>query len=252
MIKLEDLLMEGVFDKGILKAVFMAGGPGSGKTYVTQGLFGIPLKVGLTSAYGLKTVSSDTEFEMLLNKYNFGTDIDAMPNEVFRMLTDPSYEDYSNLRGYAKSLTKARLSKYMDGRLGVIIDGTGDKYKKVAALKKKMEAAGYDCYMVFVHTDLKIAHARNMERPRKLKPEIVEDSWHAVQKNIGFFQGLFGGSNFLIADNSDTLDEKSSQKKFSMLLKQGLDKFVNKSIQNPIGKKWIEKQKILTKNKYKK
>ena len=30
MIKLMDLLKEGVYDKGILKAVFMAGGPGSG------------------------------------------------------------------------------------------------------------------------------------------------------------------------------------------------------------------------------
>ena len=29
--KLMDLLSEGVYDKGILKAVFMAGGPGSGK-----------------------------------------------------------------------------------------------------------------------------------------------------------------------------------------------------------------------------
>ena len=30
---LKQLLTEGVFDKGILKAVFMAGGPGSGKTF---------------------------------------------------------------------------------------------------------------------------------------------------------------------------------------------------------------------------
>ena len=35
---------EGVNDPGILKAVFLAGGPGSGKTYVTRGLFGIPKK----------------------------------------------------------------------------------------------------------------------------------------------------------------------------------------------------------------
>ena len=34
MVKLKQLLEEGVFDKGILKAVFMAGGPGSGKSYV--------------------------------------------------------------------------------------------------------------------------------------------------------------------------------------------------------------------------
>ena len=33
---------------------------------------------------------------------------------------------------------------------------------------------------------------RNMERPRKLNPEIVEKGWNEVQKNKIFFQGLFG------------------------------------------------------------
>ena len=44
MIKLIDLLTEGVYDKGIFKAVFLAGGPGSGKSYVAKQLFGIPNK----------------------------------------------------------------------------------------------------------------------------------------------------------------------------------------------------------------
>ena len=47
MIKLVDLLNEGVFDKGILKVVFLAGGPGSGKTYAARGLFGLPKKINL-------------------------------------------------------------------------------------------------------------------------------------------------------------------------------------------------------------
>ena len=32
-------LAEGVYDKGIFKAFFLAGGPGSGKTFVTQNVF---------------------------------------------------------------------------------------------------------------------------------------------------------------------------------------------------------------------
>ena len=42
MLKLMDLLTEGVYDKSILKAVFMAGGHVSGKSYVAKGLFGLP------------------------------------------------------------------------------------------------------------------------------------------------------------------------------------------------------------------
>ena len=88
MLNLKQLLTEGVFDKGILKAVFMAGGPGSGKSYVASQLFGIPPKINVSMS-GLKTVNSDTEFEFLLKKFGFDTfgtgrlDIDQWPDEVF-------------------------------------------------------------------------------------------------------------------------------------------------------------------------
>ena len=44
VLKLMDLLTEGVYDKTSLKAIFMAGGPGSGKSFIANGLFGIPKK----------------------------------------------------------------------------------------------------------------------------------------------------------------------------------------------------------------
>ena len=162
MVKLKDLLTEGVLDQGILKAVFLAGGPGSGKSFVAGELFGIPKKVNV-SAYGLKLVNQDKELTRMLNKYGFGTDLDDMPEEVFRQLTDPSYEDYSGLRSRAKELTADRKKLYMNGRLGLIIDGTGHKYNKIKEQKMELEEIGYDCYMVFVHTDLDIAQKRNME-----------------------------------------------------------------------------------------
>ena len=46
-IKDADVVVEGVNDPGILKAVFLAGGPGSGKTWVARGLFGIPDRVNV-------------------------------------------------------------------------------------------------------------------------------------------------------------------------------------------------------------
>ena len=48
MIKMLDLLEEGVQDKGIFKAVFLAGGPGSGKSYVAKQVFGIPDKLNIS------------------------------------------------------------------------------------------------------------------------------------------------------------------------------------------------------------
>ena len=237
------LIEEGVNDPGILKAVFLAGGPGSGKSFVASGLYGIPKKANV-SAYGLKLVNQDKALTTLLKKYGFGTDLDNMPEELFRQLTDPSAEDYSGLRGYAKDITNQQKKQYMNGRLGMIIDGTGHKFGKIRDQKMELEEIGYDCYMVFVETSLEIAQARNMERARKLKPSIVEDSWKDVQKNKEAFNGLFS-RNFIVVNNNDTLKPEAAEKKFEFLMKQGISKFIKKPIQNTQGKKWVEKQKIM-------
>ena len=238
------IIKEGYKDPGIFKAVFLAGGPGSGKTYIAKGLFGIPDKVNVSKT-GMKMVNSDKELKFLLKKYGFGTNLDSLPDELFRQLTDPKSDDYSGLRTYSKELTGVRKGLYQDGRLGMIIDGTGDDYKKIAKEKKELEKLGYDCYMIFVNTTLEVALNRNERRDRVLPERIVKQSHASVQKNIGGFQGLFGGSNFLIIDNNKDIDEEKAKKRFNMLAKQGVNKFVKEPIKKPIAKSWIRKQKML-------
>ena len=243
---IKPFLTEGVRDPGIFKAIFLAGGPGSGKSYVAKQLFGIPEKINVSKT-GLKMVNQDTELEMLLTKY-FGTvDLDNMPTDLFKQLTDPKYDDYSGLRAYAKSLSKERLRLYTEGRLGVIIDGTGHKFKSVKENRKKLMDMGYDTYMVFVNTSLEIAMKRNEERARALPADIVRKSWQDVQSNLAFFQGLFGASNFLIVDNNKFLSAAQAEKKFSMLVNQGLTKFLKKPPKNKIAKDWIKKQQHIKK-----
>ena len=251
MVNLKQLLTEGVFDKGILKAVFMAGGPGSGKSYVAGELFGIPKKINV-SVSGLKTVNSDTEFEFLLKKYGFETfgtgklDIDKWPDEVFDAIAGGD-EDSENMtvRKKAKLMTKDRKKTYMEGRLGMIIDGTGHDFQKIKKEKEQLEALGYDTYMVFVNTSLEVAHKRNKERERRLPEKILEKSWKDVQRNLGGFQALFGSSNFVIVDNSKFLKPEEAQKKFGKIVKKYIDKFVKKPIKNHIGKKWVKHNLLL-------
>ena len=242
----ESILTEGVNDPGIFKAVFLAGGPGSGKSYVASQLFGVPEKVNV-SAYGLKMVNQDTELENFLKKY-FGTvDIDNMPDDLFKQLTDPTYDDYSGMRTRTKELSKSKLKLYTQGRLGVIIDGTGHKYKAVKDERQDLLKLGYDTFMVFVNTSLDIAQKRNEERPRRLPANTVEHYWKEVQKNMAVFQGLFGNANFLLVDNNQHLSPKAAQKKFNMLVGKGISKFIKRPIRNKQAKKWIEKQKLLKK-----
>ena len=75
MIKLVDILTEGVYDPGIFKAVFTAGGPGSGKSYAASTLFGMPEKMPFVSAAGLKGVNTDSAFKTFLNKAGLNTDL---------------------------------------------------------------------------------------------------------------------------------------------------------------------------------
>ena len=237
-------LVEGVDDPGILKAVFLAGGPGSGKTYIAKGLFGIPDRINVSQT-GMKMVNSDKELKYLLNKFGFGTDLDSLPDEVFANLTNPSDPKYSGLRSFAKDLTGQRRKLYQNGRLGMIIDGTGDEFNKISMEKKELEAVGYDCYMIFVNTSLDVALERNEKRDRILPEKIVKDSHKAVTQNMGGYQGLFGGSNFMIVDNNKTLDEDAATKRFNMLVKQGIGKFIKTPLKNKRGLSWVRKNKIL-------
>ena len=101
--------------------------------------------------------------------------------------------------------------------------------------------------MVFVTTSLEVAQQRNESRPRKLPADLVEKSWKNVQKNMAFFQGLFGGSNFLIVDNNKHLSPEEAKKKFKMLVEKGIKAFIKKPIKSKIAKKWIQQQNLVPK-----
>ena len=244
----EDILNEGARDPCIFKAIFLAGGTGSGKSFVAQKLFGIPEKINVSKT-GLKMVNQDSELEMLLKKYFGTTDIDNMPDELFADLTGvdkqgkPVNYDTSGLRRFAKDLSQERLRLYTKGKLGVIIDGTGAKFAKIKKRRKELMDMGYDTYMVFVNTNLDVAMERNEKRDRVVPASIVKKSWQDVQNNMGAFQGLFGGSNFMIVQNNKVLSDAQIKKHFKMLVSKGIDKFLKKPPKNPIAKKWIRREK---------
>ena len=235
LLTLEQLMNEGVNDPGILKVFFMAGGPGSGKSFIASELFGFPKSnMGSVSyATGLKLVNNDNAFETMLKKagYDIGKLADYNKNER-------EWEKVIKIRNRAKSITKTARNNWISGRLGQVVDGTGKDFDKMASLKKLYEDLGYDTYMVFVNTSLEVAMERNRNRARKLPDDLVEDLWSKVQDNMGRFQKLFGKNEMMIIDNStydnaDLIDhvEKSILRK------------VRRPVQNRIGLDWIESQK---------
>ena len=246
MLKLMDLLTEGVHDKGIFKAVFMAGGPGSGKSYVAKELFGIPDRFNISMS-GMKMINQDKELKFLLKKYGFDPEwLDVYPDDVFDNITGASKDGHSGLRDFTKQLAQQRKRGYMSGKLGMIIDGTGHNFKKVKAERDILAKEWYDCYMVFVMTSLEVAQQRNKERDRVLPEKIVKRSWTDTRKNLGAYKALFGG-NIVVVDNSNYVDANEARHKFGDITKTYVNKWVNEPIKNPIGKAWVQDQLKLNK-----
>ena len=250
MLKLMDLLTEGVYDKGIFKAVFMAGGPGSGKSYMAQNIFGIPEKANV-SVSGLRVVNSDKQFMYMLRKYGFDpTQLAQYPDDVFKELGAPMKHGGTGLRDVAQELRVIEKQGYMSGKQGMIIDSTGSNFQKVKKHKKELEDAGYDTYMVFVMTSLDTALKRNTMRAekgeRELPKDIVTKSWKATRKNMGGLKALFG-KNFALVHNDKHLNDKEARHKFANLTKSYANKWVNGPIQNPKAKQWIKDQLRLKK-----
>jgi predicted kinase len=177
-------IQEGVYDPNIFNAIFLAGGPGSGKSYVVR---------KTTGGLGMKIVNSDEIYEKDLERA--GLDI-GKPEDIFS-------DEGQAIRLKSKSKTKARQSGWVDGRLGIIIDGTGKDVAKIGRQKALLDQLGYETMMIFVNTSLETAQIRNKERARTLPEKSVEQMWNNVQKNIGSFQSLFGSRNFIIVDNND-------------------------------------------------
>ena len=209
-----EFINEGVHDPAKLKAIFLAGGPGSGKSYVSK---------RTTGGLGFKHVNSDDLFEKGLEKHG----MEKTPENIY----SPKGQA---IRDRAKDLTKKREKGYAKGRLGLVIDGTGKDPEKIKRHSEHLRSLGYDTHMVFVNTSLETAKKRNRMRDRSLPDSEVEKMHHQVQNNLGHFQDHFGHDNMHIVDNNEA-DENLLHKTHKKIRK-----IAGAEVRNPIGRQWIK------------
>ena len=205
-------LQEGLQDPNIFKAFFLAGGPGSGKSYVVR---------YSTGGTGLRVVNSDDVFEKYLKDAGISM---KMGSE------DPRRD---KLRSKAKATTAGRQANYIEGRIGMVIDGTGKDYDKIREQKAELESLGYDTHMIFVNTSIEVALERNAKRERTVPEDAAILSWKAVQGNIGKFSSLFKGT-MVIVDNNKADDD------IEMITFKEVKRLLKKKVRNTRAKSWIE------------
>ena len=237
----EELLFEGVHDKAIFKAVFLAGGPGSGKDYILDNTL---------AGHGLTEINSDKALEYLMDKKGLDKTMPAS-EKIERDVT----------RGRAKSMAELRERLALHGRNGVIINGTGDDPEKIKRIKGRLEELGYDTSMIMVNTKDEVSAMRNVERGqrggRTVPESIRKEKWQAVQ-NARVDLGKIFGDKYIEFDNSEDLRSahpeivKAKKKEMLDIYKQ-MQKFVNSPPKSKQAKEWVaaelEKKDTLTVSK---
>ena len=223
----EEILREGVHDKGIFKAVFLGGGPGSGKDYVLSKTL---------DGHGLTEINSDKALEYLMDKE--GLD---------KKMPDDEEAQRNVVRKRAKNVTDLRQRLALHGRNGVIINGTGDDPEKYARIKDMLEKLGYETQMIMVNTEDEVSKQRNIERGqrggRTVPENIRTEKWQAVQDARPMFAKLFR-DNYVEFDNSYNAqtappEEVEAKKQELDRIFKNIQKFVSKPPKNDDAKGWI-------------
>lgn len=225
----ESYLTEGINDPGIFKAVFLAGGPGSGKDYILKQTI---------AGHGLTEINSDIAFEFLMKKHKLDMKMPADEEEKRNAVRD---------RGKQVSKTKNMLA--VDNKQGLIINGTGADPDELAEIKKMLEDEhGYETMMVYVATDNEVSKQRNIERGerggRTVPEKIREKKWKQAFEAKKVLSGIFGDSyievdNSLDLRNADVETIKAKKEEFNSIFKR-VKSFVGKSPKSKVAKQWIE------------
>ena len=184
MLEFKHFITEGLEDTASFKAIMMAGGAGSGKSFVIQ-------MAGLR-AVGMKVSNSDPHYEGMLAKAG----LTLSPNDIMSAQGQA-------IRGDAKILTDKQKEMWLKGRLGIIVDGTGKDLDDVKSECQAMMDMGYDVGMIFVNTPLETSIERDKNRTRTLGAKLVTQTWKAVQANRNGFKRMFG-TQFVEIENATT------------------------------------------------
>lgn len=241
-----DFITEGVEDPHIFKAVFLLGGPGSGKSTVRRLFFGgikkyrdpVTNKVtkteyveGLIPNIGLRPVDIDEVYEYL--RFTVG---------ITGGYTDKLYK-------YAGTKIKKKMDLYDGGRLGLIIDSTGRNLDRITKTKARLDRLGYDTIAIHVKTDINVALDNNEKRRRMVKAEPGEDKYlpaaytarnihNEVTANLPALKALFG-NDFITIENSNDEELQSS----ANANKAKIVQFLNKPPGGQSVQAWIKAQR---------
>lgn len=222
----EFLLDEGINDKGIFKAIFLAGIPGAGKSTIQKEL-------------------NNGVYPRIVNTDKFSRDFFG----VYKGLYDIYGATPRDIVDRSKSLAKTQLFSYLDGMLPLIIDSTSSSSSNLLKRKGILESLGYDVGLVFISTSKEKAKERNKSRIGKgdggVPDEFIDSVFDKLEEIKDFYANGFPFYREISNDFDNALDIN-----FMDIYKK-VQNFYNSNVKNPIGKRIIKElqennKKLLT------
>lgn len=204
-------ITESINDKGIFKAVFVMGIPGSGKSYTVDKIAGSIMP---------RIVNTDSSLEFLVKKYG---------------------DDYKNVwerhGPKTEKMTQGKLKRALDGALPLMLENTSASASSILLRMGLLESLGYDIAMVYINTDLEVALDRANKRDRVVDADFIKRAHVKIEKDVEFLKPKF--LKFMEIKNSagELTDDVLMQ------AYKAMQHFYSSPVQNPIGKRNMESMK---------
>jgi predicted kinase len=138
--------------RGMFKAIFVTGGPGSGKDVVLREAIAESRAIELNSVQAL---------------------------------------DYLNDKQKLSEKTSDYRREAIRNRLPLIINGPADNQEKILTIKEELEELGYDTIMVFVDTTNEASKNRNEKLTKMVAESTRQYKWYSAQKNKESYSNSF-------------------------------------------------------------
>jgi shikimate kinase len=205
--RLHNYLNEGINDKGIFKAIFMAGSPGAGKSWTLTKI--------RSGSIEPKSVNTDKMYPFF--KEFWGG------------------EAWGKIKDDVKTISKNQLVLYINSLLPLAVDGTANDPSMLLRRRGILESFGYDTGMVFVNTSMETALKRASKRERPVDPEFITQAYKQVQKLKNYYRSRFDDW-FEISNDEGELTNEVILRGFKFA-----SSFYESKLDNPIGKEHREK-----------
>lgn len=181
--------------RGMFKALFLVGGPGSGKDVIIH---------EAVSEKNAVEINVNKAFEFLMDKKKLSEDVkDNQLNAIKK-------------------------------RSALVINGASDDRTKINSIREELAELGYTSMMVFVNTTNEVSQNRNNQHLRVISEQIRNEKWLRSQENIDHFYDTFDYflefDNSINLQSSDLIIKEEKQNEISDICNEISYFFKTKSI----------------------